>query len=85
MEGAMVQWEYSTFTIRYQKKLKNWAAEHTNKPPLVGLQAILEAYGSEGWELVSLLPERSQAYPGLGTYHIEPEAFRATFKRPAPA
>ena len=81
----MTRWEYSTFTIHYQKKLKNWAVEYTNKPPLVGLQAILEVHGSEGWELVSLLPERSLAYPGFGQWHIEPEAFRATFKRPAPA
>jgi len=50
----------------FQKKLKNWAVEYTNKPPLVGLQAILEAYGSEGWELVSLLPERSRHMLGLG-------------------
>ena len=79
----MTRWEYSTFSIHYQKKLKNWEVEYTNKPPLVGLQAILEVYGAEGWELVSLLPERSQAYAGFGAWHIEPEILRATFKRPA--
>jgi hypothetical protein len=83
MEDTMTRWEYSTFAIHYQKKLKNWAVEYTHKPPLVGLQAILEAYGSEGWELVSLAPECSQVYPGFGQWHMEPETWRATFKRPA--
>ena len=78
-----MKWEYLTFTINYHKKLKNWVVEYTNKPPLVGLPAILEVYGSEGWELVSLLPERSEAYPGFGQWTIEPATYRATFKRPA--
>jgi hypothetical protein len=45
-EGTMARWKYCTFAIHYEKKLKNWAVEYANKPPLVGLQAILEAYGS---------------------------------------
>ena len=77
----MARWEYLTFTINYHKKLKNWAVEYANKPPQAGLPAILEAYGSEGWELVSLLPDCSQAFPGFGQWNIVPVAYRATFKR----
>ena len=79
----MGQWEHFTIRIKYDKKKhKNWVVEYADKPPLVGLSAILEAYGSHGWELVSLNPERFQAFPGFGIWHIEPRAYRATFKRP---
>ena len=79
----MGKWEYLTLRIRYdRKKHKNWVLEYADKPPLVGLQAILEAHGSRGWELVSLNPERFQAFAGFGKWYIEPRAYRATFKRP---
>jgi hypothetical protein len=80
----MGQWEYRTIRIRYDRKEhKNWVVERTGKPPLVGLQAVLDAYGSRGWDLVSLGPERFQAYAGFAKWIIEPAAYRATFKRPA--
>jgi hypothetical protein len=79
----MGQWECLTVRINYDwKKHRNWVVEYAEKPPLVGLQAILEAYGSHGWELVSLNPEYFQAFAGLGKWHIEPRVYRATFKRP---
>ena len=79
----MARWEYRTVWISYDKKQhKNWVVEYAEKPPLVGLNAILEEYGSRGWELVCLNPERFSAFPGFGTWHIEPQAYRATFKRP---
>jgi hypothetical protein len=79
----MEKWKHLTISIKYDgKKHKNWVVEHAEKPPLVGLQAILEAYGSRGWELVSLNPERFQAFPGFARWHIEPRVYRATFKRP---
>ena len=78
----MGKWEYLTFSISYDKKHKNWVVQYADKPPLVGLQAILEAYGSHGWELVNLGPEHLQASPGFGKWYVEPEVYRATFKRP---
>jgi len=51
----MEKWEYCTIRIGYDKKKhKNWVVKHAEKAPLVGLSAILEAYGSRGWELVTI-------------------------------
>ena len=78
-----MRWEYQTVTISYDKKKhKNWVVEQGGKSPLVGLPMILEANGSEGWELVNLMPESFLASPGFGTWNVEPATYRATFKRP---
>lgn len=77
----MGRWRYFTVTISYDKKKKNWVVEVPEKQPLVGLQAVLEAYGSDGWELVGLSPEHFQAFPGFGKWYVEPAVYRATFKR----
>jgi hypothetical protein len=78
----MTEWEYRTFKIEYDKKQhKNWVVERAEKPPLVGLQAILEAHGSRDWELVSLDAERYEISVGFGKYFMDPTVYRATFKR----
>ncbi len=56
-KAKMAKWEYRTIIIGYDKKKhKNWVLERAGEAPLVGLQAVLDAYGSAGWELVSLSP-----------------------------
>jgi hypothetical protein len=78
----MTRWEYRTFKIEYDKKQhKNWVVERAEKPPLVGLQAILEAHGSRDWELVSLEAENYEISVGFGKYFMDPTGYRATFKR----
>ena len=78
----MTEWEYRTFKIEYDKKqYKNWVVEHAGKPPLVGLQAILEEHGSRDWELVSLEAEHYEISVGFGKYFMDPTVYRATFKR----
>ena len=78
----MIEWEYCTFKIKYEKKQhKNWVFERAQKPPLVGLQAILEEHGSLGWELVSLDAEHYEVSIGFGKYFMDPTVYRATFKR----
>jgi hypothetical protein len=80
----MVKWEYRTINITYDRRAqKDWVAEYPGRPLLVGFKAILEAYGSRGWELMSLNLERLHAVAGFGGWHIEPRAYRATFRRPA--
>ena len=78
----MTEWEYHTFMINYDKKqYKNWVFERAEKPPLVGLQEILDAHGSQNWELVSLEAEHYEISVGLGKYYMDPTVYRATFKR----
>ena len=78
-------WEYRTIRIPYSKRDKNWAVEFPDGRRLVGLDTILEAYGNEGWELVSLSPDRFDAFPGFGRWTADPAEYRATFKRPVGA
>jgi hypothetical protein len=78
----MTEWEYRTFKIVYDKKHhKNWVFGRSEKPPLVGMQAILESHGSQNWELVSLDPDRYEISVGFGRYYMDPTVYRATFKR----
>jgi hypothetical protein len=80
----MTNWEYITLDIRYDgKEHKNWVVKYAEAPTLVGLQAILRAYGSRGWELVGLHPVRFEVSPAFGRWELEPTGYRASFKRPA--
>jgi hypothetical protein len=78
----MTKWEYMTLDIEYdEKKQKDWVAQFVKQPPLVGLQTIFETYGSEGWELVSMTPERQQFWAGFGVWNMATTHYRAVFKR----
>jgi hypothetical protein len=78
----MNEWEYRTIQVPYDKKEhKNWVLKQKEKPPIVGLQAILEAFGVQGWELVSMEPEQFGVYPEFGKWYAQPAVYRATFKR----
>lgn len=77
----VTKWEYLTLQVAYDKKLKDWAIHPTEKPPLVGLQTILNGYGFQGWELVSLQADYVETYAFFGGWRSEPQAYRATFKR----
>ena len=81
----MIKWAYRTIHIPYDKEHKNWALTYADRAPLLGLQAILDTYGEAGWELLGLHPEHYRAYPGFGEWHLEPAAYRATFRRPGAA
>jgi hypothetical protein len=78
----VTKWAYLTVHIKYEgKKHKNWILECAERPPLIGMQEILEKHGADGWELVSLTPEDQEAYPAFGKWGIQPTTYRATFKR----
>ena len=82
----MQQWEYVSAEIVWDEATGKWedddrAVEHLD------LGALLAPYGAEGWELVSLLPERwvslSEEFgqpAAAGPW--EAEVYRALFKRP---
>lgn len=81
----MKEWEYQTIQITYDRKQhKNWVlSQGSGQPPLIGLQAILGAFGAQGWELVNIGPDQFEVFPALGKYCVEPVVYRATFKRQA--
>lgn len=77
----MAKWQYRTTLIQYkEKRIRNWVA--ADEPELIGMQAILDRYSSDGWELVGLTPEQMQAGPGFGRWYVDTTTYRATFKRP---
>jgi len=77
----MVVWDYRTVRIVYDaKRKKDWVLQ-TGQQALTGMQAILDAYGQDGWELVALAPEAFEISAGLGKWYQDPVAYRATFKR----
>jgi hypothetical protein len=77
----MSEWEYITIVIEYDKKKKAWVAWSPEETQIAGVQAILNEYGRNGWELLNIQAEGFQAYPGFGKWHAEPSYFRATFKK----
>jgi hypothetical protein len=80
----MIRWEYLTFEIHYDRKKHNdWVLQFPERPPVVGMEAILGAYGADGWELVSLEPDGYRVIAAFGGWDLEPRIYRATFKRQA--
>lgn len=79
----MAKWRYLTLVAEYDAKQRNWLINQAGQQPLVGLPAILESYGAQGWELVSLQEEVSRVSPAWGGWWVEANSYRVTFKRPA--
>ncbi|MDY0019450.1 MAG: hypothetical protein RBT47_05550 [Anaerolineae bacterium] len=76
----MTIWEYCTISFSYDKKRKTWIANDTKEAP-TGIQAALDVYGAQGWELVNLTPEHFYALPDWTKWNIVPARYRATFKK----
>jgi hypothetical protein len=81
------QWQYLSAEIVWDEATGKWE-DDDREATHADLGALLGPYGAEGWELVSLLPERwvslSDEFnqpPGAGPW--EAEVYRALFKRPA--
>jgi hypothetical protein len=82
----MQTWEYNTVFIRlyevkgwgFKKSSYEWTATAPDGEELKGMCAILDYYGSRGWELVSVTDE----YRGGTTVSTQVEVYRAFFKRP---
>ena len=76
------RWEYRTIIIAYDDKTrKGWVDKSRRTSSVVGFEEILAWYAADGWELMSLNPERLRAVPGFGQWHIETRSHRATLKR----
>ena len=79
----MPKWEHCTLVAQYSKRYQDYVVERGDQMPLVGLPALLEAYGDAGWELVSLAPDDVQVGPAMFGWKVNWGAYRATFKRQA--
>ena len=76
----MTKWEYLCPWIEIQqidRKHHDWTLRFSDGTQLIGLDEILNDFGSQGWELVSVLPTKLEG----NHYHYEPKAFHVMFKR----
>lgn len=72
----MQNWQYLTVAFVRQRKGRGsdeWRSMDSNRP--------LDAYGSDGWELVSIIPEKWMSDDGARENSVIITAF---FKRPKP-
>lgn len=83
----MQRWQYTSAEIVWDEATGKWE-DDDRETDSADLADLLAPYGAEGWELVSLLPERWVSLndefglpPGAGPW--EAETYRALFKRPA--
>ena len=96
----MQKWEYLSLYIQYlegepadrgreepgaQVSGGGWGTNETG--PIGSIRDLLNHYGEEGWELVSLIPQAWDNY-AVGFARETPRSavseYRATFKRPKP-
>ena len=91
----MQRWEYLSVHIGYRTlvtpdpgramTVEGWGSEETG--PIGDIDAVLDHYGGDGWELVTLIPQAWENF-STGLSHATPRSavseYRATFKRPRP-
>lgn len=76
----MDNWQHRTVYI--SQVGGEWQVDYGGGDVLVGLDRILDEYGSKGWELVALFPQSWRTEAGhFGPYEVS--AYRAVFKRRA--
>ena len=83
----MTAWEHRTVVVGRGRNADSapgdWQVDFGDGEVLVGLQTVLDYYGSRGWELVTLLPQTWAATSGqFGPWDIT--QYRAVFKRATP-
>ena len=74
----MDAWEHRTVYI--SRAGGEWQVDYGGGDVVKGLDAILDEYGSKGWELVAFFPQAWRTEAGqFGPYEVN--AYRAVFKR----
>ena len=78
----MQRWEYRTVRVEYDYSadVGGWV-ESGGDRQVVGWDAILNAYGVDGWELVGFSPQLSTVRRETNPQHVS-DQFRLVFKRP---
>ena len=85
----MQKWEYTSLYIRWNSKAKAWQFEYDGRTyPASERNAVMNALGDEGWELVSTVAfEGSDLSPRIAlafapSNRVFTEAYLLFFKRP---
>lgn len=83
----MQRWTYLAPEIVWDEATGLWE-DDTREAADADLDVLLAGYGDEGWELISLTPERWVSIPiedetDPAAVAWEAEVYRALFKRPA--
>lgn len=68
----MQRWAYASIRMKFSFEHGDWVASYNDGTAVVGIESLLNAYGAQGWELVSLTMEKI----------FNNEEYRATFKYP---
>ena len=78
----MQKWEHRVILVRWEPSHKTWVATFSDGVQIVGFEQVLDHFGSEGWELVSVVGTTwaARAAVGAGVFRT----YRAIFKRPKP-
>lgn len=75
--GDQALWDYRTIYVVWDGSTQDWRADWTEGPSTVGLEAVLDGEGAEGWELVGMVHERFDVAAGQQTT----QQLRLVFKR----
>jgi len=77
-----VPWDYRTVFVVWDEAASDWRADWNDGSSTVGLEAVLDNEGSEGWELDQVAHERFDAVVGPDTTSQEARRLRLIFRRP---
>lgn len=90
-EEQATAWEFITVSVTWDPTAEASGAYHLDSDTSVrstGIQGLLDPYGAEGWELVSMWVESTITRSGIDPFP-EPLTFAvewtAAFKRPVPS
>lgn len=81
----MTKWEYLTVHLDFASQQEIKAGQRGDTRTYSSAQGVLNTYGEEGWELVSLRPELMDAFTGSVKWEFQPQTYLAVFKRPSAA
>lgn len=77
-----VSWDYRTVFVVWDEATTDWRADWNDGSSTVGLEAVLDNEGSEGWELDSIAHEKYDLIVGAGTTSQEARRLRLIFRMP---
>jgi plastocyanin len=78
-------WDYRTVFVVWDEAASDWRADWNDGTTTVGLEAVLDNEGSQGWELDSIAHERYDLIVGPSTTSQEARRLRLIFRRPLAA